>query len=214
MKSGALQLVGYDELCEPVTAIIAAEFQQEQPTELSLDKIKAAFVSAGLASKLSVVRTFDALASCAAKTSPELLTVVAPEISPPVIAAIEAVQSVAPCAVILITRDTKRDPIRLVTELGVNVVLNDVPDGEKLSLMSFLAVARFRQLNNLRVELVATKTQLSERKTIERAKGILMQRKSLGEADAYRAMQKMAMDRNMRLVDLSETIISAAEILK
>ena len=76
------------------------------------------------------------------------------------------------------------------------------------------AMARFREYQTIRNELEKTKNTLEERKLIERAKGIVMKQSKQDEATAYKSMQKIAMSRNMKLVDLARSIIAAAELLK
>ena len=72
--------------------------------------------------------------------------------------------------------------------------------------------ARFHEYQAMRAELEKTKITLAERKHIERAKGLLMRSKNMDDPTAYRAMQKMAMDRNMRLVDLAHSVITATRL--
>ena len=76
------------------------------------------------------------------------------------------------------------------------------------------AVRRRRELQQLRAELDQTRVQLSERKLVERAKGIVMKKKGLSEDLAYRALRKMAMDRNLKLSDLARSVIAAADLLE
>lgn len=66
----------------------------------------------------------------------------------------------------------------------------------------------------MREELEQTKSTLAERKLVEKAKGILMRQTRMNEEAAYKAMRKMAMDRNIKLVDLARTLIAAAELLE
>ena len=66
----------------------------------------------------------------------------------------------------------------------------------------------------LRNELELTRLQLSDRKLIDKAKGLLMKRGSMDEEQAYHRLRKMAMDRNLKLSDLARSIIAAAEVLE
>jgi response regulator NasT len=75
-----------------------------------------------------------------------------------------------------------------------------------------VAIMRFREYQQLRNELELTRMQLSERKLIDKAKGLLM-KKGMDEAQAYHRLRKMAMDRNMRLADLAREVLAAAELL-
>ena len=58
-----------------------------------------------------------------------------------------------------------------------------------------------------------TKEKLSDRKIIERAKGIIMQQKNLTEADAYGQMRKSAMNKGQSMAELSKHIISVFDLL-
>lgn len=127
---------------------------------------------------------------------------------------LEELQKVSLCAVVMFTEDDSCETIHLATRSGVHAYLTEIPKTPRIRSVIDAAVARYKTTHALRVELEASKTSLNERKIVERAKGILMQRKSLDEPSAYRAMQKLAMDRNVRLVELAQSMISAAEILE
>ena len=75
------------------------------------------------------------------------------------------------------------------------------------------ACARFEEFQRLRAELAQARESLSERKLVERAKGILMQRRGLNEDAAYAMLRGMAMDKKARLVQVARSVIAAAEIL-
>jgi len=68
-----------------------------------------------------------------------------------------------------------------------------------------------RKLVDMEMELVAAKKSLAERKTIERAKGLLMTRFNISEDDAYKKMRSTAMEKKLRLADVAGTIISLAD---
>ena len=76
-----------------------------------------------------------------------------------------------------------------------------------------MAKSRFDEQQRLKQELLQTKIALSDRKNVEKAKGIIMKTKSVSEDQAYNAMRKLAMNHNKRLGEIAEQIISASEIL-
>jgi len=76
-----------------------------------------------------------------------------------------------------------------------------------------VAIARFREFQALKDELDATRSQLAERKAVEKAKGILMKHKNITEDEAYQSLRKMAMDKNKRIADVADGVISAFELL-
>ena len=80
-----------------------------------------------------------------------------------------------------------------------------------------LASARdesLRELQAIRVENLQLKRNLDERKLIERAKGILMEKEGISENAAYRRIQKLSMDRRKKMVEIAEAIIIAEEARK
>ena len=74
-------------------------------------------------------------------------------------------------------------------------------------------MARFHETERLRRELQDIKASLAERKAVERAKGILMKQRGFDEPQAYHALRKMAMDKNLRIGQVAENVIAVAELL-
>ena len=74
------------------------------------------------------------------------------------------------------------------------------------------AVARTREVKILRDSVQALELTLRERKLIERAKGILMTRRSLSEPEAFRFLQRQSQDRRMPMAKLAESIVLADEL--
>jgi AmiR/NasT family two-component response regulator len=74
-----------------------------------------------------------------------------------------------------------------------------------------IALRRFEQFQTLRQEAKDSKQALEDRKVIERAKGILMTRAKLDEAAAFRRLQKLASEKNLKLVEMARTILTAEE---
>ena len=77
-----------------------------------------------------------------------------------------------------------------------------------------LAMRRFEQFQALRKEAADLKQALEDRKVIEKAKGVLMRKANLGENDAFRRLQKLASDKNRKLIDIAQTILTAEEALE
>ncbi len=76
-----------------------------------------------------------------------------------------------------------------------------------------LAMRRFVQFQALRQEASDLRQALADRKIIERAKGILMKRAKLDEQDAFRRLQKLASEKNRKLIDIASMIVTADEAL-
>ncbi|MBC8353193.1 MAG: response regulator [Planctomycetes bacterium] len=77
-----------------------------------------------------------------------------------------------------------------------------------------LAMQRFRQFQSLHQEANDLRQALEDRKVIEKAKGIMMKRAMLDEPTAFRRLQKLASDKNLKLVALALQIVTADEAFK
>ena len=75
-------------------------------------------------------------------------------------------------------------------------------------------MARFRELQALRQEVGDLKKALAQRKIIERAKGILMDRGHLLEGEAFRRLQQMSQQENRPIVDIAQAVITASALWK
>jgi two-component system, response regulator PdtaR len=76
-----------------------------------------------------------------------------------------------------------------------------------------IAMRRFEQFQALRKETTDLKQALEDRKVIEKAKGILMKKAGLDEHDAFRRLQKLASDKNRKLIEIAQIILTAEEAL-
>ena len=76
-----------------------------------------------------------------------------------------------------------------------------------------IAVRRFEQFQAVHQEAHDLRQALEDRKLIEKAKGILMKRADLDEQQAFRRLQKLASEKNRKLVDIAHAIITAEEAM-
>ena len=76
---------------------------------------------------------------------------------------------------------------------------------------SAIAMRRFEQFRTLRREAADLKQALEDRKAIEKAKGLLMKKAGLDENDAFRRLQRLASDKNRKLVEIARMILTAEE---
>jgi response regulator NasT len=75
-----------------------------------------------------------------------------------------------------------------------------------------IAMSRFQEFRSMRQEADNLRQALEDRKLIERAKGLLMKRAGLDEPEAFRRLQKMARDKNQKLVEIAQIVITAEEV--
>ncbi len=75
------------------------------------------------------------------------------------------------------------------------------------------AIARFKMMVQMRSELDAAKQALSDRKTIDRAKGLLMNARGIKEDEAYNLLRKTAMDQGRKVIDVAQALVTAQDLL-
>lgn len=117
---------------------------------------------------------------------------------------------VAPRPVIVFTTDPDAEKIALATQSGVHAYVVNGYSPNRLRSVIHLAQARFRHDQLLREELTVVNQRFSERKLVDRAKGILMGARQLREDEAYRALRSAAMHTKRRIGQVSHQIIESA----
>jgi two-component system, response regulator / RNA-binding antiterminator len=104
--------------------------------------------------------------------------------------------------------------IQASVEAGVSAYIVDGLKKERIKPILDLCVSRFNAFAKLQEELERTKSQLEDRKIIERAKGILMRVKGLTEDEAYVLLRSTAMREKKKIGEIAQSIITASEMLK
>jgi response regulator NasT len=126
--------------------------------------------------------------------------------------------------IVIATRDERR-PIVMFTEsedtesmeaamaAGVSAYIVAGLHSERIKPVLQVALARFKREQKLLDELSDTKSKLAERKVIERAKGLLMERQRFTEEQAYQKLRSMAMSKNLKLSEVAQRIIDVEDLL-
>ena len=76
------------------------------------------------------------------------------------------------------------------------------------------AIARFNVITKMQSELEAAKQALADRKTIDRAKGLLISARNISEDEAYSLLRKTAMDHGRKVIDVATALVTASELLQ
>lgn len=98
-------------------------------------------------------------------------------------------------------------------DAGISAYVVDGLRKERVKPVLDLAIRRFNAFARMQSELNEAKTALAERKTIDRAKAILMNTRKLSEAEAYSLLRSAAMNQNRRIVEVAEALITASDLL-
>ncbi len=114
--------------------------------------------------------------------------------------------------VVLLSAYSQRDLVQRAREAGVVAYLVKPYREEELTPAIEVALARFAEFKDLEKQVADLKEALETRKLVDRAKGILMDKQGLTEAEAFRKIQKMSMDNRKAMKDVAEAIILAHQV--
>ena len=113
---------------------------------------------------------------------------------------------------VMLTAYSQPDLVEQAVELCVFAYLvKPIKETDILPTLE-VAMARAEELNAVEAEVSDLKETLATRKVVEKAKGILMEQSGLGEASAFRKIQKLSMDRRKPIKEIAEAIILAADM--
>ncbi|WP_246352420.1 ANTAR domain-containing response regulator, partial [Sphingomonas xinjiangensis] len=98
-------------------------------------------------------------------------------------------------------------------DAGISAYVVDGLRKERVKPVLELAIRRFNAFSKLQAELDAARNELADRKTVDRAKAILMNSRGLDEPGAYALLRTTAMKQGRRIVDVGEALITAADLL-
>lgn len=118
-----------------------------------------------------------------------------------------------PRPVLLFSQDADSEMIRRAVKAGVSSYVVDSVSPARLDAVVEVAIAQFEAFQHMRAERDDATRKLSERITIDRAKGVLMKARGLDENAAYHALRKLAMERGRKLADVAQDVIDMSNLL-
>ena len=148
-----------------------------------------------------------------AEHAPDVVLIDTDSPSRDVLEQLAAVYASAPRPVVMFTDDAEHEAIRAAFKAGVSAYIVDGVAPHRLEPIMRVAIERFEADQQLRAELEDTKSRLEERKVVERAKGILMKERGMGEQEAFAALRDHAMQRGIRLGEAARQVIDIAALL-
>ena len=118
-----------------------------------------------------------------------------------------------PRPIAMFTQEDGRDNIRDAVKAGVSAYIIDGLDPKRIKPIVEVARARFEESQALRRELDEISKKLTDRKLVDKAKGVLMKARGLDEDAAYHAMRKLAMERGQTMAKVARDVIDMAKVL-
>lgn len=122
------------------------------------------------------------------------------------------VMTVAACPVVLVIGQTDAPVVARAVDAGVPGFLAKPVRAEELGPALDVAIHRFRDIETMRRENETLRRKLESRKLVERAKGILMTRLGLSEPEAFRRIQKTAMDTRRPMAEVAQALLLTEEM--
>jgi response regulator NasT len=114
--------------------------------------------------------------------------------------------------IVLFTEDNDTTHVRDAIAAGVTAYVVAGLAAERIKPVLEVALARFTHEQALRLELAEARTQLSDRKVIDRAKTLLMKRHAMTEEQAYARLRRTAMDKSLKLAEMAQRIVDVADL--
>ncbi|MCP2246843.1 ANTAR domain-containing response regulator [Lentzea rhizosphaerae] len=143
----------------------------------------------------------------ATELNPDLVIL---DVKMPKVDGIEAAQHIAGnriAPVVILTAFSQRDLVERARDAGAMAYLVKPFAKRDLVPAIELAISRFNELAALEQEVAGLTERLETRKVVERAKGILMTKQGLSEPEAFRWVQRTAMDRRTTMKAVAEAVI-------
>jgi response regulator NasT len=103
--------------------------------------------------------------------------------------------------------------IEAAIDAGVSAYVVDGLKKERVKTIMDMAISRFNAFSRLTRELEEARSELENRKVIERAKGILMKTRGLSEEEAYSLLRRTAMNQNRKIAEIAQSLVTAADLL-
>src|SRR5262245_62173890 len=181
------------------------------------NRLRASIIEDGLReaghSRVSVVTTVNEVARRIAEIAPDVVGI---DLENPNRDQLEHFFSLSralqkPVAMFVDRSDT--DEIQAAVEAGVSAYVVDGLKKERVKAILDMAISRFNAFARLSRELEEARSALEDRKIIDQAKAILIKSRGLSEADAYALLRKTAMNQNRKIVDIAQSLITAAGLL-
>ncbi len=149
----------------------------------------------------------------ALKYQPDLLII---DINMPILDGIEAIRKInreINIPAIITTGYNEKELIKRANDAGVFYYLVKPVDEIELKPAIEIVMSRFEEYSKLKNQLKEKEDALESRKFIEQAKGILMDKNNIKEAESMKLLQKMSTSRNKKMVEISKDIIAADKLL-
>ena len=198
-----------------INSIVPPEGEQDELAWAQAERARALRIGL-LEAGYNIIAVFPAdlhLPDRVAQLQPDMIIIDAESDARDVLEHVVVATQGAPRPIVLFTEDHDKSSMEAAMAAGVSAYIVAGLQSERIKPVLDVALARFNVDQKLRTELSDTKLKLAERKTIDRAKGLLMERHKMTEDEAYQKLRRLAMDKNLKLSDVAQRILDVADLL-
>lgn len=181
-------------------------------TEKPIGELRQALTRAGY-TVLDDVASVGALLHAVQSQQPDVVVIDVDSPSRDTLEQLSMLHAHAPRPVVMFSGDGDDALIHAAVGAGVTAYVVDGLAPERLAPIVQVALARFAHESSMRKRLDDVQQALQDRKQIDRAKGLLMEKRGLSEADAYAALRQQAMKQGVKLAEVARRIVAMAELL-
>ncbi|MCG6200800.1 ANTAR domain-containing response regulator [Psychromonas antarctica] len=163
---------------------------------------------------LEQINEADNLSARRQQIDADILIIKIPFPTPKILEQLNTIKQLAPLPVIIIAEQDNASSIQESLKAGVSAyVLNEIKPRRLKSIIT-AACENFKERHSPQSELEQTKTQLKNRKLLERAKRFIMQQKKISEQEALNMLTKMAMNNGHSLARAATNVVEVCQLLK
>ncbi|WP_296597399.1 ANTAR domain-containing response regulator [Phenylobacterium sp.] len=180
------------------------------------DPARAALVAEGLAGvePLEVRHAATFSEAEAARFAPDVIVVASDSPDRDTIESLREATAANPRPVVMFVDRSEPGLAEQAVRAGVSAYVVDGLAAARVRSVLEVAMSRFQLMNGLRQDLEKAKADLASRKTVERAKALLMKERGLDEDAAYRLLRKLSMDTGRPLGAVAADLLAFAGVLK
>jgi len=193
-----------------------------QPTTLSIliideNRLRASVIEAGLRdagyTNLTVVHDVAGIARRIEDIAPDVIVISLENPNRDMLESIFQLSRAVQRPIAMFVDRSDQAAIEAAVEAGVSAYVVDGLKRERVKPILDMAISRFNAFSRMTRELQEARSELENRKLIDRAKGILMATRGLSEADAYALLRKTAMNQNRKISEIAESLVTASGLL-
>lgn len=181
------------------------------------NRARAAIIEAGLREaghdRVTVVHSVTGIARLIEQTAPDVIVIDLENPNRDMLEHMFQLSRAVRRPVAMFVDRSDSDSIAAAVEAGVSAYVVDGLRQERVKPILDMAVSRFNAFARLARELREARDELEGRKVVDRAKRLLMKRKGISEEEAYALLRKTAMNRNRKIVEIAQSLMTAADLL-